>query len=619
MTAIKTRIITAILAFALLLAYPWGFIPPASAAVDAFADVPRTHWAYEAVSELSKIGLVNGIGSGNFGINDKLTIAQAITLIVRAYNYLRGTELDSTAKSGEHWAKNYINAAYNAGIIKNEPAIHGYWIYISGEQGADCGIFSDTFGSNNAYLGISIDEQCTRTQIAMFIDRLIGDTDVYVRYSGDDVNIDNLHGYEGAFRDVYNAWDNFQMTDDAIKSISHLYMLGLVTGYGDGTYGYADTLSRAEAAVLIYNYINTDFDNPAKPGARPEQYAATALPSEVIGVPDDMREAVGFFVDSEILKRDETGKFNLNKQITYMDLAVYLWKTRGLSSFENTRGGIFSNLDRLMYLYEEYEAGMDERITGWDSVPAYGRDPVRYYISCNSYATNPYALVSSKELLSNFKSDWSIWGKSSEFSINIDFRGETATLGEALTVLYNSFKRNSPDPRSSVKASVNKDTVNPVRRLVSSLPDTAAMQEMTAETKTSREALARKLAEMWAKENISADMTEAEKALSVIFALNYGNKSSGDKSGSADSGNIEDGAYAALFLNRNNRASLSRAVDLMCEASGLETWHAYSEKDKIHWSHIKIDGEAYSIDMRSGTQIWKGTESYYDILYGTFS
>ena len=46
------------------LAAALALLAPASAA--SFRDVPSTHWAYGAISEMQEAGLVNGVGNGSF-------------------------------------------------------------------------------------------------------------------------------------------------------------------------------------------------------------------------------------------------------------------------------------------------------------------------------------------------------------------------------------------------------------------------------------------------------------------------------------------------------------------------------------------------------------------------
>jgi len=52
-----------------------------------FADVPAGHWASGYINVAVDMSIINGYGDGNFGPDDQVTYAQAITMIVRALGY----------------------------------------------------------------------------------------------------------------------------------------------------------------------------------------------------------------------------------------------------------------------------------------------------------------------------------------------------------------------------------------------------------------------------------------------------------------------------------------------------------------------------------------------------
>ena len=62
----------AILSYAMLLSI---LVIPTVAAGPKFSDVPKTHWAYEAIQTMAEGGLVAGYGGGKFGPNDTITVA----------------------------------------------------------------------------------------------------------------------------------------------------------------------------------------------------------------------------------------------------------------------------------------------------------------------------------------------------------------------------------------------------------------------------------------------------------------------------------------------------------------------------------------------------------------
>lgn len=77
-----------------------------------FNDVPADHWASGYINVAAQRGLIQGYGDGNFGPEDQLTYAQAITILVRLVGLGPVVEKEGT------WPANYIGRAANEGILK---------------------------------------------------------------------------------------------------------------------------------------------------------------------------------------------------------------------------------------------------------------------------------------------------------------------------------------------------------------------------------------------------------------------------------------------------------------------------------------------------------------------
>ncbi len=71
---------------------------------EAFTDVPINHWALGYINEAASLGLITGYPDGSFGADEKITYAQAITVILRTLGY-------SEAEVGTNWPNDYINKA----------------------------------------------------------------------------------------------------------------------------------------------------------------------------------------------------------------------------------------------------------------------------------------------------------------------------------------------------------------------------------------------------------------------------------------------------------------------------------------------------------------------------
>ena len=77
-----------------------------------FNDVPADHWASGYINVATQRGLILGYGDGNYGPEDQLTYAQAVTILVRLVGLGPVVEKEGT------WPANYIGRAANEGILK---------------------------------------------------------------------------------------------------------------------------------------------------------------------------------------------------------------------------------------------------------------------------------------------------------------------------------------------------------------------------------------------------------------------------------------------------------------------------------------------------------------------
>ena len=95
--------------------YIGGFVNPAE-----YNDLPDNHWAFEAISFCRAEGYMVGYPDGSFGPGRMLTRAELSTVLVRINN-IPLTSIFPFPDVGDHWAVEYIGAAYNAGYILGYP------------------------------------------------------------------------------------------------------------------------------------------------------------------------------------------------------------------------------------------------------------------------------------------------------------------------------------------------------------------------------------------------------------------------------------------------------------------------------------------------------------------
>lgn len=170
-----------------------------------FNDLPQSHWAYNAVSELNRRGIINGRGNGSFAPNDMITRAEFVKILCVAQGI--GTEGEigfSDVESGA-WYEQYIKSAYNAGIIN--------------------GISDTEFGVN---------EPITRQDICTILYRLSESTE----------------SEHAGFA------DSGDIAQYAMPAVAYFSKLGVVSGFEDNTFRATQRATRAQAAVIIFNYLN---------------------------------------------------------------------------------------------------------------------------------------------------------------------------------------------------------------------------------------------------------------------------------------------------------------------------------------------------------------------------
>ena len=189
-----------------LVAMSFTFVAPVAQAQLGFTDdaeVPS--WAVEAIEELMDQGVISGNDDGSFAPNRQLNRAEVSKIIVLA----TGIDLDVTG--GPHfpdveegvWYYDYIETMYNQGWINGYPD----------------GYFRPDRGIN-------------RVEIAKMV-----------------VNAFEID------QDTSGAphFDDVTASDWFYSYVETAYNYGLMRGYGDGTFGPADPVTRAQTVKIVYD------------------------------------------------------------------------------------------------------------------------------------------------------------------------------------------------------------------------------------------------------------------------------------------------------------------------------------------------------------------------------
>ena len=181
-----------------------------SASDDAasFPDV-ATHWAKIYIDELCEMGILAGMGDGLFHPDDTVTVAEFIAMVIKSVN---GT----LAPTGEHWSSVYYDVAIDYEIAGD-------------------------------YEVTNRDRPIPRRKVAT-----IGHLALSTIFN------------EADETDVSAAESLSDLNDcgECVPHISQFYVKGIMIGYPDGYFRGSNSLTRAEAAVVIIKMLKPEMREP---------------------------------------------------------------------------------------------------------------------------------------------------------------------------------------------------------------------------------------------------------------------------------------------------------------------------------------------------------------------
>ncbi len=170
----------------------------------AFSDIADVAWATEAIEALSAKGIINGVGDGKFDPQATVTREQFVKMLCVALNLTEEAEISFTDIASDDWSLPYIKKAVKAGLIS--------------------GMDDNTFGYG---VGIS------RQDIAVILHRTVKETTGDAQFA-----------------------DKAEIADYAVEAVGALSGLKILNGFEDGSFKPNASCTRAQAAVIIYNYLN---------------------------------------------------------------------------------------------------------------------------------------------------------------------------------------------------------------------------------------------------------------------------------------------------------------------------------------------------------------------------
>ena len=172
-----------------------------------FTDVAQSAWYYDNVRLACTLGLMNGITTTTFDPEGTVTLAQAVTLAVRAYCQCRSLPEITIAADGA-WYQPYVDYAISVGILSG-----------------------DEFGT--------YDRDATRAELAYLFAHVLPDS-----------------GFE-PINDISSIQD-VTAVNRYYSEILTMYRAGVLTGYTDGSFQPDNTVKRSEVAAIISRVVLPD-------------------------------------------------------------------------------------------------------------------------------------------------------------------------------------------------------------------------------------------------------------------------------------------------------------------------------------------------------------------------
>ncbi len=172
-----------------------------------FSDVPAAHWSYTAVSHLYKNGIISGY-NGMYKPDDDISRAEFVKILVETFKIKSVSNISFNDVNSQMWFYPYICAAASNKLV--------------------IGDGTDFYPDNSI----------TRQEAAVMAYR-------FSIFSGLSISQNSDSKFA----------DNADISDWAKTGVASMENAGLISGVGNGNFAPLRTITRAEAAQIIYNIL----------------------------------------------------------------------------------------------------------------------------------------------------------------------------------------------------------------------------------------------------------------------------------------------------------------------------------------------------------------------------
>ena len=185
---------------------------PAAASAQAFTDLPTTHWAYGDLTLAAELGVVQGLGDGRIDPSGALSWGQFLTMLTRTF---APGEYAAASASGLAWDQAGLQAALNAGLLAGDDPLP-------------------------VLRGGSLSDPVSRQDAAVLLARALPEGV-------------SVYGWQQVEASSFTDWN--QMDPFHQAAVAALADHGVVSGRTDSSFGCADSIQRADGAVLLMRVL----------------------------------------------------------------------------------------------------------------------------------------------------------------------------------------------------------------------------------------------------------------------------------------------------------------------------------------------------------------------------